>query len=322
MQMGRWFGFRPGYRDLVRLYIARREPLPGGRWIDLYKAFEDLCRDEEALRQLLHEYEEEGIIPKQVPPLIQQSHPDLLPTARNKMWNAYLRSKNIGGKWQTRTLISLKRDDTDHNLGLMDDLLHGVAHGDFEIGNAPGRDGPRPVRGTYWEVGNEPLLEMLSRYRWASPHGNNLLTTELGFLRGEHGDPELDDWVIIAPKRQHDEHGVQRVGDTNISIVTRGTRADSGRIDALHDPYHRPVCELIAGTRNFVPQPNLPTGLERRRRGVVLLYVVKPMRGEEVLLSSPFPVAFHFLPPPNSQPRRLLWGVHQPGDAIAVPLGG
>ena len=23
LQMGRWFGYRPGYRDLVRLYIAR-----------------------------------------------------------------------------------------------------------------------------------------------------------------------------------------------------------------------------------------------------------------------------------------------------------
>ena len=27
MQMGRWFGFRPGYRDLVRLYIGRKEAL-------------------------------------------------------------------------------------------------------------------------------------------------------------------------------------------------------------------------------------------------------------------------------------------------------
>ena len=27
MQMGRWFGFRPGYRDLVSLYIGNREPL-------------------------------------------------------------------------------------------------------------------------------------------------------------------------------------------------------------------------------------------------------------------------------------------------------
>ena len=30
MQMGRWFGFRPGYRDLVRLYVGRASPTSGG----------------------------------------------------------------------------------------------------------------------------------------------------------------------------------------------------------------------------------------------------------------------------------------------------
>lgn len=35
MQMGRWFGYRAGYRDLVRLWISRNEaarPLP----VDIY----------------------------------------------------------------------------------------------------------------------------------------------------------------------------------------------------------------------------------------------------------------------------------------------
>src|SRR5581483_6676853 len=58
MQMGRWFGFRPGYEDLVRLYIGRHEPLTGARkqFIDLYVAFEAISRDEETFRGQLERY--------------------------------------------------------------------------------------------------------------------------------------------------------------------------------------------------------------------------------------------------------------------------
>ena len=40
MQMGRWFGFRAGYKDLVRLYIGRNEQ-DRTMYLDLYEAFED-----------------------------------------------------------------------------------------------------------------------------------------------------------------------------------------------------------------------------------------------------------------------------------------
>lgn len=59
MQMGRWFGFRPGYRDLVRLYIGREEALGRSRnakTVDLYEAFEAICRDEELFRAELARY--------------------------------------------------------------------------------------------------------------------------------------------------------------------------------------------------------------------------------------------------------------------------
>ena len=50
MQAGRWFGFREGYRDLVRLYIRRDHQ------VDLYEAFEALLLDEEAFRDELGKY--------------------------------------------------------------------------------------------------------------------------------------------------------------------------------------------------------------------------------------------------------------------------
>ena len=42
MQMGRWFGYRRNYGDLMRLFIGRAE---GKKPQDLYSAFEAICRD-------------------------------------------------------------------------------------------------------------------------------------------------------------------------------------------------------------------------------------------------------------------------------------
>jgi hypothetical protein len=103
MQMGRWFGYRPGYRDLVRLYIDRNAVDGRGRSFDLYEAFEASLRDERDLRNQLAQYSgknEDGtpkITPQDVPPLIFQTLPWLRPAASNKMYNAVLRMLGQGG---------------------------------------------------------------------------------------------------------------------------------------------------------------------------------------------------------------------------------
>ena len=56
MQVGRWFGFRRGYRDLVRLFLGREELDSRGNKFDLYEAFKSICRDEEMFREQLKRY--------------------------------------------------------------------------------------------------------------------------------------------------------------------------------------------------------------------------------------------------------------------------
>jgi hypothetical protein len=97
-QMGRWFGFRAGYRDLVRLYIDRNAKFGKAR-VDLYKAFEAIAYDEAAFREQLAMYAEwDGdkprVLPSQIPPLVSQHLPWLKPTAGNKMFNAALEEQS------------------------------------------------------------------------------------------------------------------------------------------------------------------------------------------------------------------------------------
>jgi Z1 domain/Transposase, Mutator family len=103
MQMGRWFGFRAGYKDLVRLYIGRGAPGTAGTAFDLYHAFEAACRSEELFRAELERYAkvEDGvppITPAQVPPLVAQHLGWLKPAASNKMYNARLVERRSPGE--------------------------------------------------------------------------------------------------------------------------------------------------------------------------------------------------------------------------------
>lgn len=87
MQTGRWFGFRKGYQDLVRLYAPA----------DLVEMFEAAMHDEEVFRDNIKAFMElDGentpkLTPMRLAPLVRQSLPFLKPTGSSKMFNAYIK---------------------------------------------------------------------------------------------------------------------------------------------------------------------------------------------------------------------------------------
>lgn len=74
MQMGRWFGYRQGYEDLVRVHTTEQ----------LYSWFEWLVKAEDAVRRDIDRYAMLGVRPLDVAVRIPW-HDELTPTARNKM---------------------------------------------------------------------------------------------------------------------------------------------------------------------------------------------------------------------------------------------
>ncbi|MGW6303698.1 Z1 domain-containing protein, partial [Streptomyces niveus] len=130
MQMGRWFGFRKGYQDLVRLYLGREETM-GSRDIDLYEAFEAICRDEESFREQLQQYStpvegESQVTPAQVPPLVSQHLAWLKPASANKMYNSRLVEIHSPGRWEEPTAYpsgaTALRDNTELWLPVLESL--------------------------------------------------------------------------------------------------------------------------------------------------------------------------------------------------------
>ena len=203
MQMGRWFGYRPHYRDLVRLFIGRNVPAPRHEVIDLYKSFEAIVRDEEDFRDELRRFqgfEEDGrprVRPMDVPPLVYQSLPYLKPTSANKMYNAELTEQGEGGKVVDFNQQGEHDDGANKkHFDAVQPLLDAAGtEGDFFYVNDAGD--PRPWHARFGIVDAESLIEVISKFSWAS---NFKIAPYIAFMQKAIAEGTLKDWAIIVPE--------------------------------------------------------------------------------------------------------------------------
>lgn len=107
MQMGRWFGYRPGYEDLCRIWV----PADGVGWYaHIHEAMDDL-------QTQLKRMELAKATPEQFG-LAVRSHPEsLIVTARNKMGTGreFPMRVSLAGKLVETTRIRTDRDQLDRN---------------------------------------------------------------------------------------------------------------------------------------------------------------------------------------------------------------
>ncbi|MFH9686541.1 Z1 domain-containing protein [Streptomyces sp. NPDC017413] len=280
MQMGRWFGFRPGYRDLVRLYIGRAEPAGRTKTVDLYEAFEAICRDEETFRAQLTRYAtlidgKPQVTPAQIPPLVSQHLSWLKPSARNKMFNAELVEIRSPGEWVEPTAYPTAAADLRHNAEVWRPVLDLLDAGPVILP----RDIPSSGLGNSFEahigtLGHEALLKVLCELRWSapsqfSPHLESLLSA------GERADG-IDDWLMVLPHQTSSRRVEASVlGSRPLSLAHRARRRGD-LFGAISEPKHREAALRIARANDAASPPGdgSPESLARERRGVVVLYPV------------------------------------------------
>ncbi|PSK72347.1 endonuclease [Streptomyces sp. CS149] len=278
MQMGRWFGFRPGYRDLVRLYIGRAEPAGRTRTVDLYEAFEAICRDEETFRAQLTRYAtlvdgKPQVTPSQIPPLVSQHLSWLKPSARNKMFNAELVEIRSPGEWVEPTAYPTAPADLRHNAEVWRPVLDLLGAGPITLRRnaSAGGDSFEAQVGT---LDHEELLKVLCDLRWSvpsqfSPHLESLLSP------GEGGEG-IDDWLVVLP-RQTSSRRVEAsvLGSAPLSLAHRSRRRGD-LFGAIGEPKHREAALRIARASDAAIRSGDETleSLAGDRRGVVVLYPV------------------------------------------------
>lgn len=112
MQMGRWFGYRPGYLDLCRLYMTRELR----DWFcHITEASEELRREFDLMAQLQQTPKDYGLKVK--------SHPELLVTSRVKMRNGTEVDINFSGSSSETVVLSRSIEILRNNIDATSELI-------------------------------------------------------------------------------------------------------------------------------------------------------------------------------------------------------
>lgn len=269
MQMGRWFGYRPGYGDLVRLYIARDVVDSRGKTYDLYDAFTSIIEDEEEFRDQLSKFAEiqqDGrpvVRPIHVPPLVFQQLPWLRPTGANKMYNAVLKYEGDGGSVKDFNTHAARADGSQnakHFDAITPILESRSEHFSFKGVNNTWFDAHVTIAST------QDVLEILREFKLHTP---DLLNPTIRMIETAIDEKTLEDWAVITPVL--DESYRREVDGHRISIAARQRRRDRPGF-AGSERRHRAALEVIA--RN--PNPSADAGesadaLATGTRGALLI---------------------------------------------------
>lgn len=285
MQMGRWFGYRPGYKDLVRLYVAR-DVLQGKRTYDMYEAFTAIVQDEEEFRAQLRQYAEIGddgkprVRPLNIPPMVFQQLPWLKPVAANRMYNAELQYEGQGGIFKDFNALGPRGDGSTNaaNFEAVRPLLRSLS-------TAPAQfSGARKLSylARHAIVSNDDVLAFLRLFKLMP---EDRLSPTIAMIETAAAEKTLKDWAVIVPDLA-DTSYQRTFGDVMVTLRERSRRDEPRHGFSGSEPRHRAVIERIA-MRDGESTPIGDTGesLVSPTRGALLLnfaYDPKlPARGDD-----------------------------------------
>jgi hypothetical protein len=302
MQMGRWFGYRPGYLDLCRLYTTA----------ELSEWFGHITDAAEELREEFDLMAASGATPREYG-LKVQSHPVLMVTSRLKMRAAKNLMLSFSG--QLLETISLYRDPQvlDRNLKAATELISVL--GKPEIDPVRMRLGSRQQwKGFLWhDVAATDVADFFMAYK-THPEAykvNSSLITEFVLSMAAAG--ELTSWTVAVIGGGEGGH-CEFVNGIGVDMLKRSNngphenrysigRLMSPRDEAIdldeeewkaaltttHEAWHADPARLRESKEPDVPNgpairkirgfgaDNVPAHPER---GVLLIYALDPLKAE------------------------------------------
>ena len=322
MQMGRWFGFRDGYKDLVRLYIGREEPLPGNKGtLDLYKAFEAACRDEIEFREELKIYaypkDGEPILPIQVPPLVPSRL--LQPTAKNKMYNAFIQFQNFRRDWKEPTLAPFKESEIKENQQLLGPLFAGrLTAGTLSI-TIPPTAKKKSVElkflAQWGKTASRAVLNFLKSYRWLDDD-RSVLQREIKFLES-NSDTCVDEWLFLCLQGPPGPPLADILGQT-FQPFNRSRVSTEGRFGVYSESDHRELAKYLCAVNGATPNDRVTESLRSARQGVFVFYPTRDIGNRNASVTPGFALQF----PDNQIATPIRFGVRVKEKADSVVVDG
>ena len=199
MQMGRWFGYRPGYLDLCRLYTTD----------DLCEWFEHIALASEELRREFDHMATIGETPEQYG-LKVKSHPALLVTSRVKMKHGTPIAISFAHSLSETVVFKPDAMAIERNWKLLEELL-------------PGRppEKPRDTVALWRNLEANQITRFLDSYQGHTAATAVNLTLIARYIELQQNNDELTNWTLAVCGGELEQlplpwpvRGVQRAKNT------------------------------------------------------------------------------------------------------------
>jgi hypothetical protein len=290
LQMGRWFGFRPGYEDLCRLYTTTGLR---GWYEDITVANTELLKDFDRMVEIKATPEQFG--------LRVRTHPDgLLVSAASKVQEGQKVRLNFSGDLAETVVFDRDIGTRDQNLAVLGSLI-GEIHG----GNiTPGRDG----NWTYDGVDGEVVARFLAAAQTSARAVRARTDLLAQYVENRIKVGELLRWTVQIVSSTAKTAKPYQVGDLDVNLIVRSGsfERDSEResADQKSDLVHYRIRRLLSprdlrtglsssqiaeafgkscaqATQDGKPAPDEPTAPSLRRvrsplEGLLLIYLLDP----------------------------------------------
>lgn len=299
MQMGRWFGYRPGYMDLCRLYTSP----------ELVEWFGHIADASEELREEFDTMVERKGTPDEYG-LKVQSHPVLTVTSPLKMRNSETLSLSYSGSLAQTVALPRDPEQLRINLNAADALVTALGPASVFAPSQPRDDLPDDSwrRSYVWlDTPSAKVLEFLGSYV-THPRATSAKSSVLADFIGRMNEiGELQQWTVALLAEGHP--GKPHQFSNGLEISTFPSRSDTGvagrySIGVLTDPSDEAIdlgivawrAALAATRAVWKPDPargretppSRPSGRKVREvrgetqggpldRGVLLLYPLSPL---------------------------------------------
>jgi hypothetical protein len=314
MQMGRWFGYRPGYLDVCRLYTT---PELARRYRLITEASEELYREFDYMVAL-------GSSPREFGLRVQQ-HPDgLMVTAPSRMRTARLISMSFAGNLSETVLFHTKREARDNNWHALETLISAMPE-------SLSVDEVRQMGGGASRLWTGVQPDLVSAFLDAYYAHEDAIKVQPKALRdyiiARNSDTpaELVDWWVLLADNSRDDATRLSIADLRVGLTKRSLHPDQvDSTDASRFPIRRLVSpphekiDVRPGSAEFKQAlgetarmwansprkdlrdkdaPTQPAGIACRRirpatRGLLLLYPLNPAQSRSGTQEGPPFVGF------------------------------
>lgn len=203
MQMGRWFGYRPGYVDLCRLFTSP----------ELNEWFRHITLASEELRDEFNYLAESSQTPEQYALKVRQHDGVLQITAINKMRNTRQIEVSWAGKLRETYQLPMDRGLKQHNLVATQELINSLGT-------------PENQKGNYlWKnVSPEDICVYFSAFNVAKSLKKVNLELVCNYIRNLVQQGELTSWRVVLMNKENAQKHFSFGNGINVGCFDR-TRA-------------------------------------------------------------------------------------------------